>query len=189
MTIDEKKRLLTEPFEKLWSELWGDSIGIQYRSEEKSSKDKFEQLKVGISNANCEYSLNSLIDESNTNWNETEWGFPKGRRNYQERDIIAALREFEEETGYSKNNLHIIQNVMPIEEIFTGSNYKSYKHKYYLAHMNIDVESGKFQDTEVSKLQWFKFKDAIKHIRPYNLEKINVLKQVNTILTKYQIYI
>ena len=189
MTLDEKKRLLHEPFEKLWLELWGNNIGIQYRIEEKNSKEKFDQLKIGVNNVNYEYSLSSLIDESNTIWIETEWGFPKGRRNYQEKDIIAGLREFEEETGYSKNNLHVIQNVMPIEEIFTGSNYKSYKHKYYLAHMNMNVEDGVFQDTEVSKLQWLTFDQAIKYIRPYNLEKINVLKQVNTILTKYQIYI
>tara|TARA_Y100000768_G_scaffold280664_1_gene215636 strand:- start:193 stop:993 length:801 start_codon:yes stop_codon:yes gene_type:complete len=189
MTISEKNKLLNNTFEELWKKLWGDTIGIQYRSEEKNSKEKFEQLKLGINNTNNEYTLSSLIKESNTKWNEPEWGFPKGRRNYQEKDIIAALREFEEETGYSKNSLHIIQNFIPIEEIFTGSNYKSYKHKYYLAHMNTDVEHGDFQDTEVSKLQWFTFSETINYIRPYNLEKISVIKQVNNILTKYQIYI
>ena len=34
-----------------------------------------------------------------------------------------------------KISLKLIQNVLPIEELFTGSNYKSYKHKYYLAFM------------------------------------------------------
>ena len=49
-----------------------------------------------------EYNLKSLIDESKTNWKMPEWGFPKGRRNYQENDISCALREFEEETGYHR---------------------------------------------------------------------------------------
>ena len=189
MTINEKNKLLNNTFEELWSELWGNTIGIQYRSEEKNSKEKFELLKVGINNVNNKYTLDSLIKESNTKWSEPEWGFPKGRRNYQEKDIIAAIREFEEETGYSKNALHIIQNFIPIEEIFTGSNYKSYKHKYYLAYMNNDVERGQFQDTEVSKLEWFTLTETINYIRPYNLEKISLIKQVNNILTKYQIYI
>ena len=44
-------------------------------------------------------------------------GFPKGRRNYQERDMICGLREFEEETGYDKNDLINITNILPLEEI------------------------------------------------------------------------
>ena len=34
-----------------------------------------------------------------------EWGFPKGRRNYKEKDLIVRIREFEEETGYQKEQL------------------------------------------------------------------------------------
>ena len=53
------------------------------------------------------YTLNDLIEESNhyDNWIEAEWGFPKGRRNYQETDFECALREFSEETGYSIKNI------------------------------------------------------------------------------------
>ena len=53
------------------------------------------------------YDLESLIAESNTNWKTPEWGFPKGRRNYQETDIKCAFREFYEETGYDKDSLKI----------------------------------------------------------------------------------
>jgi 8-oxo-dGTP pyrophosphatase MutT (NUDIX family) len=55
--------------------------------------------------------LDELLENSKTNWTETEWEFPKGRKNYQERDIDCALREFEEETGISKENINIIENV------------------------------------------------------------------------------
>ena len=83
MTINEKNNLLTKDFDQLWKELWGDHIGIQYRSEEKISREKFNSLKAGIKLATSEYNLESLIDESEYNWNEPEWGFPKGRRNFQ----------------------------------------------------------------------------------------------------------
>ena len=78
--------------------------------------------------------IGDLINESSEfhQWQEPEWGFPKGRRNSHEKDYDCALREFQEETGYDKNVLHNLQNVLPFEEIFTGSNYKSYKHKYYV---------------------------------------------------------
>ena len=45
MTITERQNLLTCDFDYLWNELWGEYIGVQYRSEEKISRDKFSSLK------------------------------------------------------------------------------------------------------------------------------------------------
>ena len=139
MTLDEKARILNKTFDELWNGLWGDNVGIQYRSEERISREKLDSLRMGVTMGAHQYSLHSLIDESQTKWGEPEWGYPKGRRNYKEKDIVCALREFEEETGYSKNKLDVIQNLIPFEEIFTGSNYKSYKHRYYVANMKSHV--------------------------------------------------
>ena len=188
MTNEEKNRILDCDFDTLWKALWGENVGIQYRSEEKTSREKFDTLKVGLISGSQEYSLKTLIDKSKTSWNETEWGFPKGRRNYQEKDIAAALREFEEETGYIKSDLSLIQNLVPFEEIFTGSNYKSYKHRYFVAHLPESSSRGNFQNTEVSKLDWKTIDAALKVIRPYNLEKMAVLNRVNSMLNKYRLY-
>ena len=189
MTVDEKQRLLTNDFDTLWKQLWGNDINTQYRGEEKNSRDKFESLKYGVTTINSSYSLESLIKESKTNWNETEWGFPKGRHNHQEKDLLCALREFEEETGYSRISINIIQNLLPFEEIFTGSNYKSYKHKYYVAFMEKTFGNKlSYQDTEVSKMEWKNFNESINIIRPYNLEKKDVLMRVETTLNTYKLY-
>lgn len=189
MTNEERDKLLTNDFDILWKDLWGEYIGVQYRGEEKTSSEKFNALKLGITLSNDEYNLKSLIDLCSNNWNEPEWGFAKGRRNYQERDLTCALREFEEETGCSKNSLKLIQNVVPIEELFTGSNYKSYKHKYYIAYMQKDSNNFQnFQKSEVSKVNWFSYMDCQKIIRPYNLERIDILKKVHTMLTNYNYY-
>jgi len=189
MTIDEKKRLLNTDFDTLWVSLWGENIGIQYRGEEKSSRDKFESLKLGIMSGGVEYTLESLINESKSSWQETEWGFPKGRRNYQEKDLSCALREFEEETGYQRSSIKIIQNLIPLEEIFTGSNYKSYKHKYYISQMDkLTKPLESFQETEVSDIKWVSYEEALTLIRNYNLEKIDVLIRVNTLLSEYRLY-
>ena len=189
MTNEEKKNLLTLDFNILWNDLWGEYIGIQYRGEEKTSCEKFNSLKIGITLSNDRYDIKSLIEMTEDKWSEPEWGFAKGRRNYQERDLNCALREFEEETGCSKTSLKLIQNVSPIEELFTGSNYKSYKHKYYIAHMPKDDNPIiNFQKTEVSKVQWLSFEECLKIMRPYNLERIDILKRVNSILTRYKFY-
>ena len=187
MTDREKNKLLNNDFDVLWNELWGDYIGIQYRGEEKTSCEKFNFLKSGITLTNDEYNLESLICMCKEQWQEPEWGFAKGRRNYQERDLNCALREFEEETGCNKNELKLVQNLAPIEELFTGSNYKSYKHKYFLAYMEKHGNPiTNFQKTEVSKVEWFSFKESLDMIRPYNLERIDTLTRVDKILKKYK---
>jgi 8-oxo-dGTP pyrophosphatase MutT (NUDIX family) len=188
MTISEKKNILEKDFDELWHALWGDYIGIQYKSEYKISKDKFNMLKLGIKLKFCEYNLVSLINESSTNWIDPEWGFPKGRRNLQEKDLSCAIREFEEETGCSKDALKIIYNLLPVEELFTGSNYKSYKHKYYIAYMDDTINLNNYQKSEVSKIEWKTYKECMQHIRPYNQEKIDILKRVATIINNYLIY-
>lgn len=189
MTQEEKERILTSDFSTLWKNLWGNDVNTQYRGEEKNSRDKFETLKYGVLTNEKEYSLESLINESKGKWLETEWGFPKGRHNNQEKDLLCALREFEEETGYSRLSINIIQNLMPFEEIFTGSNYKSYKHKYYVAYMeNVNESQMSYQDTEVSKMEWKPYDEAIQLIRSYNLEKKEVLTRVETLLKNYKLY-
>ena len=153
----------------------------QFRNEEKNARDKFDALKLGLSHS---FSLKIIINELTTNWTEPEWGFPKGRHNNLEKDLTCGLREFEEETGYPSSAVQVIQNLMPYEEIFTGSNYKSYKHKYYIGQ--IDALQGahrRYQETEISKIAWCTYEEAVARIRPYNLEKLSVLEKVNKLLT------
>lgn len=193
MSIEEKEVLKTYDFNQLWEYLWGVSnIGIQYRGEEKISFEKFTSLKLGVTANNTEYNLESLIQESTTSWEEPEWGFPKGRRNYQEKDLQCAMREFEEETSYNKSSLKIVHNVLPYEEIFTGSNYKSYKHKYYLGYMDLhsnhNIENYDYTNSEIGKISWVSFEDGCRLIRPYDLEKTALFKKVNKVLTQYRLY-
>ena len=207
MTVTEKENLQTISFDKLWNNIWGDIYSNQYKSEEIISRSKYTLLSNGIRNVSVEsksndllddeeYTLNSLINDIKNNttsefpiWREPEWGFPKGRRNNQENDFECAIREFSEETGYNSNSLHYMKNVLPFEEIFSGSNYKSYKHKYFLMYMNFEdtINIKNFQTSEVSKMEWKTFDQAIECIRPYNLEKINVISNVDSCIQKLTI--
>lgn len=194
MTIQEKKRILTAAtdnsvtFDNMWSDLWGDKVGIQYRGEEKVSREKFEMIKEGVGFGNGSFNIASIVDASTTAWTSPEWGFPKGRRNYNERDINCALREFEEETGLSSKGLKVLQNLQPYEETFTGSNYKSYKHSYFVAEAYECIPTNEgHQESEVSAVKWMTFNEAMDAIRPYNVEKRNVLIQVNKMLSQYRI--
>ena len=186
MTITEKQNILTKSFDELWSSLWGDYSGIQYRGEEQISKNKYLQLKNGIDLGNIKYNLESLITSSTTLWETAEWGFPKGRRNHQEKDVDCAFREFSEETGYSKQTLKQILNVLPYEEIFIGSNVKSYKNKYYLSYMESNVtQSSGYQKSEVKNMKWLTYDECMNIIRPYNIEKKNIITSINNTLHKF----
>lgn len=189
MTINERDKILKNNFDYLWNELWMNFNNKKFHNEYSSSKDKFYKLKDGINVQDEEYDFEKINNFVPKIYNETEWGFPKGRHNNQEKDMSCALREFEEETGISRTSINILYNVLPFEEIFTGSNYKSYKHKYYVAYMENDIElNDSYQHTEVSKIEWKTFDEAINLIRSYNLEKKDILTRVNTLITNYNSY-
>ena len=80
---------------------------------------------------------------------------------------------------------------MPFEETFIGSNHKSYKHKYFLAYL--DCKNNKdllnnYQKTEVSKMEWKNIEECLKSIRPYHLEKKELVKKIFKVIEKYRLY-
>jgi len=190
MSVSEKERIITETFENLWKNMWGETSNLQFKNEEISSSKKFDLIKEGININNELINIKDIIEKSTTSWDETEWEFPKGRRNNKEKDLECALREFEEETGISSKNITIIENLLPFEEIFIGTNHKSYKHKYFLAYMHDQKEEylNNFQVTEVSKLEWKTIDECLESIRPYNLEKKKLITNINKVLEEYRLY-
>jgi len=188
MTNIEKCQLKNFEFDALWCGLWKNYKSQLYKTEHENSKIKFNYLKNKVTTLNNQTNneLFSLIDESNkyNTWTEAEWGFPKGRRNYLESDYNCAIREMTEETGYSIENMINIKNIMPFEEIFIGSNYKTYKHKYYLMFMEFDASNiiANYDDSEVSLMEWKTFKNCLETIRPYNLEKKKLITRIENTL-------
>ena len=190
MTMDEKLRLLESEFKQLWTEMWGGYTNSQFTGEEAQSRDKFNRLKNGITvrGSGRTVTLHDLVHGSPTRWTHAEWGFPKGRRNNQECDIDCAIRETHEETGYAVSKSDILSNVAPFEEVFIGSNFKSYKHKYFVAVVQNELQpTSEFERSEVSKLKWMPYDACVKKIRPYNVEKIKMLSRIHSVLTTYRI--
>lgn len=173
-------------FDNIWFSFY-DALNPTYSKRSNNyynSYKKFEALKKGTIINGRKYTLESLLQDSTTSWDETEWEFPKGRKLKGELDLDCAIREFEEETGLRKENIDILDDLGPYDEIFIGSNHRAYKHKYFVATTNssCSLVVADFQRTEVSKLEWKSFEECLKAMRPYNYEKKRVLTGVHHFL-------
>jgi hypothetical protein len=51
--------------------------------------------------------------------------------------------------------------------------------------MDDNVNLKNYQKSEVSKIEWKTYNECLEQIRPYNEEKIDILKRVATIITNY----
>lgn len=164
----------------------------KYSSEYCQAKIKFNTLcnPETVQNNDVPLSLNFYVKYIKPKWNNLEWGFPKGRRDkYFEDNLSCACREFEEETGYIKDNYIILDKVEPLEELLTGTNGIEYKHVYYLSLNNRDrnIIFSKYDKHEIESIQWFTYNEAMNIIRPYHIEKKKVLTRIYLFLLNYLI--
>lgn len=176
-TVSERERFKTLSFHELWSELWNGQASKRYLAEYEQAKRKFEQLVP---------MLPQLYESSETSWTEPEWGFPKGRRSSSETELACAFRETLEEAGILRKHLTLVSGDALVEE-FRGSNGILYRHRYWLAEtpQTLDVgmdPANKDQRREIGAVEWFSLQDAIDKIRPYNVEKKDILIRAHAII-------
>ncbi len=186
MTVGEREKVLNLDFDDLIDKFIINKNNRQYKYEYQEAKEKFYRLRNSGK-------LKEIIDKSPNQWLEPEWGFPKGRRHLKENDLECACREFEEETGYNESDYLIIHNVKSLEETFLGTNKIRYKHYYFLAKSCTDKVpeinmQNKTQIAEIGNIGWFSLQEALKKIRLYHKEKINVLKKAYSIIRAEKTY-
>jgi 8-oxo-dGTP pyrophosphatase MutT (NUDIX family) len=182
MSVEEKHRLLTQPFDKLWDNVWNGQNTRQYRNEYEMAKRAFESLR----NTGDIYGqlMSKYIEESPERWNEPEWGFPKGRRTSHESELVCALREFSEETGISNRLLHIVADTPSLIEEYTGTNGIPYKQVYFLGACASDTTAvhqpmNRVMSREVGNIGWFPYERAYELIRDTNMEKRALLERIH----------
>lgn len=187
MTIDEKERILSNNFKKMWEDLWViKNKNVEHTSDYIKASNKYNKLfNDGLLHNYKTFLLKDIINQSNTEYIELEWGFPKGKRNKNEKNKECAIREFNEESNF-KNNEYDLLDIKPIIENYIGTDNKKYRHVYYLAVLKNDkIELSKnnmFQQTEISKISLLDHDNALKQIRPYNIERKKIITSVYDIL-------
>ena len=196
MTNHEKQNILIKEFEQLWNELWMNPNMSFYTKNQLNdyhiSLSKFKKLQVGY-NQKKKYFINFkyFVEKSKTNWDEPEWGFPKGRRKIKETDLNCAIREFKEETGLESEDFTIKDNFKTKIELINGTNNIKYKHIYYIGFIlnntkKLMIDENKFEQvSEIGKIGYYPYDKCLQLIRPYNIDKRRILKETNNEIMKY----
>lgn len=163
----------------------------KYSHEYCEAKLKFNMLRDQTSSDDIPFNLSFYVNNIKPKWDKHEWGFPKGRLDCQfEEKIKCAQREFEEETGYKTSEYDVLNKIEPINELMIGTNGVKYKHIYYLAlnNRNIYDQFDNYDVYETGEIKWFTYEEAIATIRPYHIEKKDVLTKVYLFILNYLIH-
>ena len=171
MISSEIEIIKNNEFNDIWNNLWTNN---KYKLIDKNKiKNKFNKLKETL--------LDDIIQRSEQKYNNPEWGFPKGRRNYMEKNINCAIREFCEETDLNTTDFKILENIKPVVEIFKGTNNVVYKHIYFIAYCNNDIPvklNSNKQMEEIGDIGWFNYNRTKNKIRNYHNKRINILNKI-----------
>lgn len=187
MTPNEIKKIKENDFDYLWNNVWNENENndtkntiknISHQKEYILSKQKFYDLK-----------LNNLdiFTKVSPKFNFNEWGFPKGRRDPYEPDIVCAMREFEEETSFKESNYAIFDECDYIRENLKGTNGIDYAHNYFYAIMDDDANNNNNNknNKEISNMQFMNINECLNVIRPYHNNKIKIIKNIYTIINNF----
>jgi len=174
MTFEEHEILKSKDFTNIWSIHWGK--GHDHHSNEYNlSKEKFECLDINL-----------LF--TTEGYKESEWGFPKGRRQHKEDDYNCAIREFSEETNISRESYIVCKNLY-LEEVFKGTNNIKYKHLYFISILKESINLNKHltseQQREICEIKWMSLDECEESTRPHLIQRKQLLDNLKKTITLF----
>jgi len=181
MIQDEITKISTMNISELWDDFWVDpQKKLLYDKEFHKTKQKFEKLK---NSDETELTLDYYVKHVTPKYDQAEWGFPKGRRNRSESNQECAVREFEEESGFTRDDYVLLEGIKPLVEEFIGTNGVRYKHIYYIGYATNDkipiVDSADMhQTTEIGDIGYYTYNDVMNMIRPYHIERKKIVTKL-----------
>lgn len=174
MTKEERDMIKNYTFDELWDDLF---IYPRYVKNRDRAKEKYLNSKKYI--APILYATEQYIDVNRT----PSWGFPKGKKNYNESDKTSALRETEEETRINRRFIRL-KNKTFYEE-FYGTDGIKYATVYFLGEIpNTSISNPSYKclgnirkktlSEEVCEYRWLNIFDAMKLL---NNNRREILKE------------
>jgi 8-oxo-dGTP pyrophosphatase MutT (NUDIX family) len=192
MTFHEKMDILSMKFQTMWYRIYRENpdkvymqgTHNQWASSYIRKKNKFESTFIQDGGKRLKRLIENSINV------DTEWEFPKGRKNNAiESDISAAIREFKEETNIDDDKFKILWRVKSYVSTYDDFG-TTYQNKYFYADAIGDWEPqykfyNKQQISEVSAVRWISTNDLM-HM---NLEEVTFNRLVRCfkkVIKKYK---
>ena len=179
-TLDERARIVDLSYQDLWRDLWcltdKETTTSRFRKDYIKGSQKFSQVD----------DWSTLVSKvaKDKRYEESEWEFPKGRRNPGETNKECGIREFQEETNYKLKDYELIENLAPIDETYIGENRVRYKHVYYIGRL-LDFETkvhidhqNHDQSHEIKNIAWFTKSEALSKLRDYQSTKRDIISKL-----------
>jgi 8-oxo-dGTP pyrophosphatase MutT (NUDIX family) len=191
MTTNEIDIIKNKSFDYLWEYLWMDKVfnknSDKIKRDFSKANGKYKKILNGYFINNINVNINYFIDNKTENFSEQEWGFPKGRRNYNETNYAAAIREFTEETNIKCKDITVTSNSDEFYEAYKSYDNIKYKNIYYIAKYNGDgiLSIDKYkreQFTEISDIQFYDIDTIYEKLRPYDIEKKRLITNIHNYL-------
>ena len=174
LTCEERNALTSWSFEELWKIAGSDKKDIS------KAQNKFKNLDI-----------EKLVANSTCLYREADYLMPKGRLKFAESTRQCAIREFSEETGYSRNDVHLL-SISPYVEQFTGTDGKTYRNVFYVAqlkdnaHIHTKLGEDPNQSKEVRNIGWFDIDECIELMRDYHQDKKDILVNAQERIKTYE---
>jgi 8-oxo-dGTP pyrophosphatase MutT (NUDIX family) len=182
----ELENIRNVDFDILWKQLWliDDVKETKYMKEYTYSKMLFESMLNDIE-------LRDYIDLLVSEYDTSEWEFPKGKKDRNEIQHECAKRELEEETNIKSTDYEIIKNISPIIENFVGENDINYRNIYYIGicknteNVKINPDNNN-QINEIKDVIFLTEAEAINKIRKYNTTKYKLISYIFKFINNYK---
>ena len=182
----ELENIRNVDFDILWKQLWliDDVKETKYMKEYTYSKMLFESMLNDIE-------LRDYIDLLVSEYDTSEWEFPKGKKDRNEIQHECAKRELEEETNIKSSDYEIIKNISPIIENFVGENDINYRNIYYIGicknteNVKINPDNNN-QINEIKDVIFLTEAEANYKIRKYNTTKYKLISYIFKFINNYK---
>jgi 8-oxo-dGTP pyrophosphatase MutT (NUDIX family) len=164
-------------FEETYRRLWQDAFWGEEAVCERMIQRSFERFMSKRS------SIREGIMNTTSIFPDGVWGFPKGKNDKHQNEVMCAFREVREETGLSSASV----TVQPFDAMI--EKFKQWKYKYFIAQVNSSnainrsipkVHKG---ESEVSEVVWLSFEEAHRLIPAVMEEKKILLSSLHSKLT------
>jgi len=173
-------------FDTLWKDLWliKEIKETKYIREYNYSKMLFQSMHLDIE-------IKDYLETLTSEYDTSEWEFPKGKKDKDEQNYQSAKRELEEETNIKPEDYEIIQNISPIIENFKGENNINYRNIYYIgickSTENIKINKDNMnQVNEIKDVLLLSENEAMGKIRGYNTTKYKLISLIFKFINNYK---